>query len=77
MPQHRYWLVLPNGGRQLIDPDHFDLDAMAERARRIGGRIVVEGAAALSPAMHLEAPGLRPASSSRRSRPSARSSEPA
>ena len=39
----RYWLVLPNGGRQQIDPDHFDLDAMAARAQRIGGRIVVEG----------------------------------
>lgn len=38
-----YWLVLPNGGRQLIDPAHFDLDAMAERARRIGGKIIVEG----------------------------------
>lgn len=40
----RYWLVLPNGGRQQIDPALFDLEAMAERARRIGGRIVVEGA---------------------------------
>ena len=38
----RYWLVLPNGGRQLIDPHDFDIDALAERARRIGGRLVVE-----------------------------------
>jgi hypothetical protein len=41
MPK-QYWLVLPNGGRQWIDPDQFDLEAIAERARRIGGRIVVE-----------------------------------
>ncbi len=41
--QERYWLVLPNGGRQMIDPHHFDIDALAERARRIGGRLVVEG----------------------------------
>lgn len=38
----RYWLVLPNGGRQLIDPSQFDLDALLETAKRIGGRIVVE-----------------------------------
>ncbi len=53
----RYWLVLPNGGRQLIDPQHFDLEAVAERARRIGGRIVVEGAASRTMA---EAPTHRP-----------------
>lgn len=52
-----YWLVLPNGGRQLIDPAHFDLDAMAERARRIGAKIVVEGVAAKAA---LEAAHLRP-----------------
>lgn len=38
----RYWLVRPNGFRQLIDPRQFDLDRLAEQARRIGGRIVVE-----------------------------------
>jgi hypothetical protein len=38
----RYWLVHPNGGRQLIDPHHFDLDRLADQARRIGGRLVVE-----------------------------------
>jgi hypothetical protein len=41
MPE-RYWLVHPNGGRQLIDPHHMDLDRLAEHARRIGGRLVVE-----------------------------------
>jgi hypothetical protein len=44
MPE-RYWLVHPNGGRQLIDPRHFDLDRLAEQARQIGGRLVVEGEA--------------------------------
>ena len=38
----RYWLVHPNGGRQLIDPCQFDLTHLAEQARRIGGRVVVE-----------------------------------
>lgn len=38
----RYWLVLPNGGRQLIDPEQFDLAAVAERARRIGGALITE-----------------------------------
>ncbi len=38
----RYWLVHPNGGRQLIDPRQFDLDRLAEQARRIGGQLVVE-----------------------------------
>ncbi len=38
----RYWLVHPNGGRQLIDPRQFDLDRLAEQARQIGGRLVVE-----------------------------------
>ena len=59
MSKHRYWLVLPNGGRQLIDPDHFDLDAMAERARRIGGKIIVEGNAAAH-SIALDPSGLRP-----------------
>jgi hypothetical protein len=42
----RYWLVLPNGGRQLIDPGRFDLPSVAERARQIGGRLVLEVAEA-------------------------------
>jgi hypothetical protein len=45
----RYWLVHPNGGRQLIDPKQFDLDRLAEQARRIGGRLVVEGRTPLTP----------------------------
>ena len=49
MPE-RYWLVHPNGGRQLIDPHNFDLDRLAEHARRIGGRVVVEREAAPLPA---------------------------
>ena len=40
----RYWLVHANGGRQLIDPRQFDLDRLAEQARRMGGRLVVEDA---------------------------------
>jgi hypothetical protein len=39
----QYWLVLPNGGRQRIDPNQFDLTALAEQARRVGGRLIVEG----------------------------------
>jgi hypothetical protein len=39
----RYWLVHPNGGRQLIDPGQFDLLNLAEQARRLGGRLIVEG----------------------------------
>jgi hypothetical protein len=39
----RYWLVHPHGGWQLIDPRQFDLDLLTEQARRIGGRLVVEG----------------------------------
>ena len=38
----RYWLVHANGGRQLIDPDDFDLDRLAEQAHRVGGRLEVE-----------------------------------
>lgn len=38
----RYWLVLPNGGRQLIDPEQFNLVDLAERARRIGGELITE-----------------------------------
>ncbi len=29
----RYWLVLPNGGRQMIDPTQFDMASVAEHAR--------------------------------------------
>jgi hypothetical protein len=39
----RYWLIHPNGGRQLIDPHQFDLDRLAEQARLVGGQLVVEG----------------------------------
>jgi hypothetical protein len=49
MPE-RYWLVHPNGGRQLIDPHQLDLDRLAEHARRIGGRLVVERVAPPPPA---------------------------
>jgi hypothetical protein len=42
MPE-RYWLVQPNGTRQLIDPRQFDLDRLVEQARLTGGRLVVEG----------------------------------
>jgi hypothetical protein len=41
----RYWLVHPNGGRQLIDPSQFDLTHLAEQARAFGGRLVVESVA--------------------------------
>jgi hypothetical protein len=42
MPE-RYWLVHLNGGRQLIDPRQFDLERLAEQARRVGGRLLIEG----------------------------------
>ncbi len=45
----RYWLIHPNGGRQLIDPAQFDLQRLAEQARLIGGRLVVESAEPYSP----------------------------
>lgn len=38
----RYWLVHPNGGRQLIDPRQFDVERLAEQAKLLGGRLVVE-----------------------------------
>lgn len=41
MPRH-YWLVHPNGGRQLIDPRQFDIVRLAEQARRLGGQLVAE-----------------------------------
>ena len=45
----RYWLIHSNGGRQLIDPDKFDLTHLAEQARRIGGRLLVESIASAGP----------------------------
>jgi hypothetical protein len=48
MPE-RYWLVHPNGGRQLIDPRQFDLERLAEQARSLGGRLVVEREATAAP----------------------------
>jgi hypothetical protein len=41
MPE-RYWIIHPNGGRQLIDPRQFDLDRLAEQAHRMGSRLVLE-----------------------------------
>ena len=38
----RYWLIYPNGGRQLIDPRQFDIAGLAAKARQVGGRLVVE-----------------------------------
>ena len=79
MPE-RYWLVHPNGGRQLIDPRQFDLDRLAEHARRIGGRVVVERDSPPTPAKFAGAvAAARPTarlrrSSSPRSRHSRRSS---
>ncbi len=43
MPE-RYWLVLPNGGRQLIDPTRFDLASITEQARRLGATLIAESA---------------------------------
>lgn len=48
MPE-RYWLVHPNGGRQLIDPFRFDLARLAEQARQAGGKLVVEDDPAVAP----------------------------
>ncbi|CAN5863834.1 hypothetical protein BH23PLA1_BH23PLA1_19200 [soil metagenome] len=44
MPE-RYWLVHSNGSQQLIDPKQFDLARLAEQARRVGARLIVEGSA--------------------------------
>jgi len=44
----RYWLVHSNGGRQLIDPGQFDLNRLAEQARDVGGRLVIETFAPLA-----------------------------
>jgi hypothetical protein len=38
----RYWLIYPNGGRQLIDPRQFDLARLAAKARQVGGRLEIE-----------------------------------
>ena len=38
----RYWLVRPDGGRHPVDPNRCDLEQLAERARRLGARLVVE-----------------------------------
>ncbi len=48
MPQ-RFWLIHANGGRQLIDPEVFDLEQLAASARSLGGRLVVEETAATAP----------------------------
>jgi len=41
----RYWLVGPDGDRRPIDPTRCDLERLAERARRSGGRLIIEGRA--------------------------------
>ena len=53
--QERYWMMQPNGGRQLIDPGCFDLAAVADQAERVGGSLMVE-----SPASATSAPGSTP-----------------
>ena len=53
----RYWLVHPNGGWQLIDPRYFDLELVADQARRTGGRLIVEND------LHLLAPASEPGTS--------------
>ncbi len=39
---HRYWLVQPNGFRQLIDPAQFDITRVAALATRLGGALILE-----------------------------------
>lgn len=60
----RYWLIHPNGGRQLIDPRQFDLKRLAEQAQQIGGRLVVERddrvAAPPDPSAHVLNPSEAP-----------------
>src|SRR5262245_24011343 len=63
MPE-RYWLVHPNGGRQLIDPYQLDLDRLAEHARQIGGRLVVEPVGTFTATPPVPAPAPVPASGS-------------
>jgi len=57
----RYWLIHANGGRQLIDPGRFDLERLAERARHVGGRLIVEaeGPPATGPAAEPDRPPFR------------------
>lgn len=38
----RFWLVHANGGRQLIDPRHFDLVQVSDQADRVGGVLMIE-----------------------------------
>ena len=56
----RYWFVHPNGGWQFIDPRQFDIDRLAEKARLIGGRFVVEGEAFFARTESLEPPRIEP-----------------
>ena len=37
-----YWLIHPNGGRQRIDCDQFDLSHLVEQVERLGGRLVAD-----------------------------------
>jgi hypothetical protein len=57
----RYWLVHPNGGRQLIDPHQFDVERLAAEAQILGGRLVVEREPQpiASPHWELDRPPLR------------------
>jgi hypothetical protein len=55
----RYWLVHPNGGRQLIDPKRFNLKRLAESARALGGEIQVETVASRVAAPRAAKPGPR------------------
>ncbi|HWE36052.1 MAG TPA: hypothetical protein VG406_05710 [Isosphaeraceae bacterium] len=55
-----YWLVQPNGSRQLIDPGQFDLAALAEVAGRRGGRIEVEEARPAPPTPPASTPAFEP-----------------
>jgi hypothetical protein len=48
----RYWLVHPNGGRQLIDPNDFDVERLAQEAKLLGGRLIVERDAQAAAAAH-------------------------
>jgi len=45
----RYWLVHPNGGRQLIDPRQFDVVRLADQVTLLGGRLIIENVAAPAP----------------------------
>lgn len=58
MLMERYWVVTPNGGRQLIDPAQFDLARLSEDVRRFGGRLVVERLP--QPAQPATPPGFQP-----------------